>query len=85
MFINLISKSLSHFSSHIFMIDQSLFETSLCLAISLYLNGSVTDVLSQDNVIQSMIKHGFIHTDDIVNLFDSGSIPVICYLFIYCK
>ena len=85
--MKLISKSLSQYSSHIFMIDQSLFETSLCPAISLYLNGSITDVLSQDIIIQSMINQDFIHIDDIVNLFYSGSIPVICviYLFIVNK
>ena len=69
------------------MIDPLLYETSLSLTISLYLSGTLLDVLIRDTIIENMISNNFIHTMDVMYMFDYGIIPSVClsylnYLFI---
>ena len=63
--------------NHLF-IDNLLYNSSLDIAISLYLDCNIINVLIQDIVIKSMIMTNYIRQEDIIRIYNSDYIPIAC-------
>ena len=73
---------MSFLNSRLVMIYKSLYESSLPNAISLYLIGTLLDVLLKDHLIESMIQSSIIHTLDVINTYNNGLIPSVCLIYL---
>ena len=83
-----VVQPMSFLNSRLVMIYKSLYESSLPNAISLYLIGTLLDVLLKDHLIESMIQSSIIHTLDVIKLqqwFNSICLSYLFKLFIYCE
>ena len=72
---------ISHPSLNYSFIDYSLYESTQSMAISLYLKGTITDVLIQDILIQEMITSRFIVYADMLSLYTFNLIIPACVIY----
>ena len=72
-------------SSNLTLIDEYLYECSFQYATSLYLEGSLFEILSQDSLISELLVSDYIQSDKLLYLYRLGLIPHVCLFYLNRK